>query len=93
MTRITFEEIGQFKKWIEDNVTKEKYEAYITPKKEVVLMPRKSTRPLKYGYAILTSEGIKEIQRFLGEKGVKIYFAKVDWDETKAPGAEFAPPI
>jgi hypothetical protein len=93
MTRLVFETIDQFKKWIDDNVTKEKYEAYITPKKEVVLVPRKSTRPLKYGYAILTSEGTREIQRLLGEKGIKIYYAKVEWDETKTPGAEFAPPI
>lgn len=94
MTRFVFEKIDQLKKWISSHVTtSEKYEAYISPKNELALIPRKSTRPLKYAYAKLTPEGIKELRLLLGEKGIEIYnVANIDWDETKPPGAEFIPP-
>lgn len=92
MTRYVFENLNQFKDWLADHVTAEKYEAYITPRNEVVLVPLKSTHPLKYGYARLIPGNIKEIQQWLKEKGVKIYFANVDWDDTKPPGVEYFAP-
>ncbi|MCX6760555.1 MAG: hypothetical protein NTZ84_00380 [Candidatus Nealsonbacteria bacterium] len=38
MTRYVFEKVAPFKEWIADHVTSEKYEAYITPNNEVVLV-------------------------------------------------------
>jgi len=91
MTRYVFEKVNPFKEWMADHVTSEKYEAYITPSNEVVLVPLKSTHPLKYGYARLIPDNIKEIHQWLKEKGVKTYSADVDWDDTKPPGVEYIP--
>lgn len=92
MTRFEFEEVAPFKEWLDGHVTPEKYEAYITPDNEVVLVPIKSTHPLKYGYAKLAQESIKEIEKWLKEKGIKKYPAYVEWDDTKPPGVRYVHP-
>ena len=100
MTRFVFETVGQLEKWMLENVTADKYNVFITPSNELVCVPRKSTRPLSYAYSKLSAEEMKRIQRFVednmaiaSDKKIRIYYARVEWDETKAPGAEFAPPI
>lgn len=92
MTRFVFKEVTSFMEWLEEHVIPEKYEAYITPEKEVVLVPLKSTHPLKYGYAKLTPDNVKTVKQWLEGKGVKIYHADVDWDDAKPPGVEYTHP-
>jgi hypothetical protein len=100
MTRFVFETLEQLERWMLENVTADKYSVFITPANELVCVPRKSTKPLNYGYARLDVEEIKKIKRFIEEnmaidsdKKIRIYYAKVEWDETRAPGSVFTPPV
>lgn len=91
MTRFIFKEEKEFQKWIDDHVNSDKYECYITEGNEVVLIPLRSTRPLKYAYIKLTSETIEAVRQKLTQKGVKIYKANVEWADDRPVGVKFVP--
>ncbi|MCD6402595.1 hypothetical protein J7L36_01955 [bacterium] len=92
--RLVFKEKEEFQKWIMDQVglsPSPKYECYITPGDEVVLVPKKSTRPLKYGYAKLTPEAVEAIKKEVEKLGIKVYRCDVEWAEDRPIGIKFTP--
>ena len=80
MPRIEFDTLEEAKDWIKDKVieSKKNYEGYFTKKKELVLIPNKSTRPIVCGYINFAK---KEDVRKLFPAKFKIYACKnYEWD-------------
>jgi len=88
MVRYVFNEKKEFLRWISDNVTKEKYQAYLTENREVILVPTRSTRPLEYAYFRCTDSDIEDdVVEKLAKIELKIYNVKsVEWADDRAPG-------
>lgn len=90
MPRFVFEDQAEFKRWIDGHVTRDRYECYISKEHEVIFVPIKSTRPVKYGYMKFpSSKETKEIQKTVEANGVKVYNATTEWDPLKAVGTHF----
>jgi len=80
MPRIEFDTISEAKEWITDKIlySKKDYDGYLTQKKELILMPNKSTQPILYGYVRVTT---KEALRKLFPSNFKIYSCDhFEWD-------------
>ena len=75
MPRIEFNNEQELRDWSETFCKgTNRYSAYITAGKEIVLEPRKSTDPIRYGYLRVQSEGkIQEIAAFLRELGLSVF--------------------
>lgn len=88
--RLVFDNLDEFKKWFSDNVSSDKYECYITNDGEYILVPTKSTRPLKYGYYKTDSEALKkEVEELIGKTLKGVYRVKtVEWADDRAVGME-----
>lgn len=85
-----FAQTEEFKNWVEANVTSTKYECYITDENEILLVPRRSTRPVKYAYYKASSkEEGESIKKGLEAMGLNIFRVKeVEWAEDRAIGLE-----
>lgn len=66
MPRIEFANKEQFSKWKEERTKPERHDMYITAASEFIMVPRKSTDPILYGYFpgsdALRSELTKELE-------------------------------
>lgn len=88
--RLVFKEIKEFRKWAIDNASVDRHEYYITEKKEIIIVPLRSTRPIKYAIATGVSDDIlKEITKRLGNLGFRVYRVKaVEWSDDRPIGAK-----
>lgn len=66
--RLVFDDLESLKEWIKDNVEQDRYEVYTT-ENEIVFVPVKSTRPIKYAYMRLLSKDLEGIDKN-GERAV-----------------------
>jgi hypothetical protein len=91
MTRAVFESVDEFKKWVTDNVNPEKYKAFFTSYNEIILVPRKSTKPIEYGYIqISDAEIMKKTREWLVNNYIKFYYdvKAYEWMDEKPPLVE-----
>ena len=90
MSRIVFDEVAVLLRWATDNCDAVKYQLYITSYSEVVLVPTRTSRNLRYGYidAMFIGKKVDEVAKQVQEviPGIKVYkVRKFDWDEDRSP--------
>jgi len=74
MPRIKFGKLGDLIGWIGSKVDANKYESYVTDRKEIILAPTKSTPPITFGYFRATSpEDLKSALQTIKAKGIEMY--------------------
>lgn len=93
MPRVGFISKEQLLKWVKKHCKPEQYEAWITPDKEIIFAPTKSTRSLRYGYLSSVTrfwndfkEAKEEILK--AQPGIDIFMGPFDWDSSRPPGVE-----
>lgn len=93
MVRHVFDETEEFINWISENVTKEKYKAYQTKEKEIILVPKKSTRPLEYAYMKFSEDkDLKSVIEKLTSKGLRVWRLKAEeWADDRPVGVKLSP--
>jgi len=88
LPRFVFAKLEEFDNWIKKHVTAERYEAYAT-KSYIVLVPLKSTKPVKYAYIELGEENLKKVKQNLETIGVSVFNVKeVEWKTDLPPGVK-----
>lgn len=89
MSRLVFEDSGQFENWLRDHAQKGKYKLYITKEDEVVAMPGVSTRPLTIGYFKGTPKDLEEYKKLGESLKLQVYEIKsFEWDIEKPVGVK-----
>jgi len=85
--RLVFDKEDEFKRWIERNVSADKYECYVSSELEILLVPLKSTKPIKYAYfKVNTPEELKIVQE-VKKLGVEVYNVKaIEWADDRGVG-------
>ena len=69
MPRKVFGNLEEFKRWIEEVATPERFVFCITEEGEIIAEPTKSTRPLTYAYIRITdAKKVEEMEKMLKEK-------------------------
>jgi hypothetical protein len=83
--------VNEFISWIKEYVTEERYKAYMTREKEIILIPRRSTRPLEYAYMKFDKdEKLKKVIEALTAKNIRVWTLKAEeWDDQKPVGVRF----
>lgn len=84
--RIVFEDISEFKNWINEFVKPGKHSIYITKSNEVVIVPRVSTNPIIYAYMKLSGEISGDL---LPEEVPKYRIKSFDWKDDVPIGISF----
>ena len=90
MPRKVFGNLEEFKRWIGDVATPERFVFCITEEGEIIAEPTKSTRPLTYAYIRITdAKKVEEIEKILKESGFQVWKLKAyEWDTEKAVGVK-----
>jgi len=90
MPRKVFGNLEEFKRWIEEVATPERFVFCITEDGEIIAEPTKSTRPLTYAYIRITdAKKVEEMERMLKESGFQVWKLKAyEWDTEKAVGVK-----
>ena len=90
MPRKVFGNLEEFKRWIEEVATPERFVFCITEEGEIIAEPTKSTRPLTYTYIRITdAKKVEEMERMLKESGFQVWKLKAyEWDTEKAVGVK-----
>jgi len=90
MPRKVFGNLEEFKRWIEEVATPERFVFCITEEGEIIAEPTKSTRPLTYAYIRITdAKKVEEIEKILKESGFQVWKLKAyEWDTEKAVGVK-----
>ena len=90
MPRKVFGNLEEFKRWIEEVATPERFVFCITEEGEIIAEPIKSTRPLTYAYIRITdAKKVEEIEKILKESGFQVWKLKAyEWDTEKAVGVK-----
>jgi hypothetical protein len=85
MPRQVFGSYDELKKWCEEFVEQGKYVIYTTSADELILEPRKSTRPQRFGYFI--SIKVKVYAKELSERCNIPHFEleRYEWDVERTP--------
>jgi len=79
----------QFKRWCEEVVEKDRYRIYVTTEEnEIILEPKRTTKPLKYCY--YKAESIAKAMELAKEISDKynlpvIEISRMSWDLEKGP--------
>ncbi|MHA1663478.1 MAG: hypothetical protein ACTSVR_09515 [Candidatus Thorarchaeota archaeon] len=90
MPRKVFGNLEEFKRWIEEVATPERFVFCITEEGEIIAEPTKSTRPLTYAYIRITdAKKVEEMEKMLKEAGFQVWKLKAyEWDTEKAVGVK-----
>jgi len=93
LPRVVFASVDQFKAWMKKKVTPERYEAYITKNDEVILVPKRSTPPVLYGYYEANDEeALNSVKSLLEEAGLTVFnIQSFEWKSDWPPGVSFVP--
>jgi deoxyadenosine/deoxycytidine kinase len=88
MPRLIFDDEKSLKEWISTHITPDRFEAYFTTEyNELIIYPRKATRPTTYVYFTAKLEILKSLIDDLTVRGIPIYkIARMEWDTEKAIG-------
>ena len=98
MPRIEYTKKDDFLKWIKGEVDSNKYKAHVTEKMEVILAPRKSTRPITFGYFKAShtdnaknTEALTAILAVLKAAGIAIYrCGNYEWKTENPVGSVYS---
>jgi hypothetical protein len=87
MARLIFNIAADYERWITDHVTPNGYDVYSTRMNELICYPRKSTRPLTYGWMQLSDEDSAKLLKKLEGMGVRLYRVdRIEWDAERPVG-------
>jgi len=94
MPRAICENKDQLTKWCEIFIGekgKDKYVIISTNQNEIIIEPRKSTKPLDFAYMQVANGNIKEIVNEIVQKyGIKhLHVKRLEWDLEKPPGIKY----
>ena len=85
MPRLVFGVLAEFESWIRDFAKPNRYVAYITNEKEILLVPLRSTRPILYAY--YKGEETTNIKKTLDSLGIKYYNVNsIEWADDRPVG-------
>lgn len=90
LPRIVFENYDQLFAWAQEFLKPDprKYVIYMALDNEIILEPRKSTRPIRYGY-LKSMEAVSPVKKMAEDFNVSVFNCKdYEWDLTKAPGVK-----
>lgn len=95
MPRKVFESLEDLREWMKTRVAPDKYIVNVTTRrKEVIVEPTKSTRPMIYGYYKCDEEELEKFMEFLSDiksLGYSVIKLKAyEWDVDKSPGVRVA---
>ena len=90
MPRKVFGSLDEFKRWIGEVATPERFTFNITEEGEIIAEPTKTTRPLVYAYIRITdAKKVEEMEKMLKEAGFQVWKLKAyEWDTEKAVGVK-----
>jgi len=90
--RLVFKERSKFLDWMEDEASPEKYNIFLTEENEIILVPKKSTRPIIYAYyKEFDAKEFDNLKANFSKSSYKVYEVKsVDWDDEKPVGVKVA---
>jgi len=87
MPRLVFGNKDQMLRWMRMRVDPERYDLYVTDEREFILVPRKSTQPIMFGYFKLTDEDVEQFAGEIKALSVPVFRVKgFEWDTRKAVG-------
>lgn len=88
MPRIVFDSFEELEKWCKEFVKKGSHTVYTTGSNELIVEPRRSTRPLRYAY--FTSIKAVEFAKTISEQYEIPYFhlERYEWDLDKNVGIQ-----
>lgn len=91
MPRLEFGSKNGFFRWINNRMDPNKYECYMTEDKEIILVPKKSTRPVVYAYLkCKTREDFKDVLTGLKHLKVMMYgIKKFEWKPDASIGTVY----
>jgi len=86
MPRQVFDDVQELEKWCKEFVKRGQYTVYTTSDNELILEPRKSTRPQRYAY--FKSVKVEELAKLFSETYEIPYFKveRYEWDLDKGIG-------
>jgi len=90
MPRKVFGSLEEFKRWIAEVATPDRFVFCITEEGEIIAEPTKTTRPLVYAYIrIADTKKVEEMEKVLREVGFQVWRLKAyEWDIEKAVGVK-----
>ena len=91
MPRLIFSDANELINWLK-NHDPTRFDVYVTPENELILIPRKSTRPLLYIYFAGDDTDIKKVMDYLVDRyGYFPYYKveRVEWKEDTPIGSSF----
>ncbi len=85
--RLVFEDMEEFKRWVEAFVREDRHVIYTTSKKEVIILPKVSTQPIVSAYIKLsTTDDVASVL----PTNVPIFHVKsFDWKDDAPVGTSF----
>ena len=87
MARFVFSKESEFFSWVVDHFHGDRFEAYVTASNEVIIYPRKSSRPISYAYIQCSTQSVAELVKKLKELGLEIYnVSRVEWADDRMIG-------
>lgn len=87
--RIVFDNIDEFKNWILEFVREDRHVVYVTKRKEVIIVPKVSTRPVILAYAKFTSDEIADVMAVIPETITRFTIRSFDWKDDSPVGSSF----
>jgi len=85
--RLVFEDVNEFKRWIETFVREDRHVIYTTNKKEVIILPKVSTQPVVSAYIKLGS--MDDIVNVLPINVPMFHVKYFDWKDDTPVGTSF----
>lgn len=89
MPRIMFQDLAGLKPWMQRFVNPEKYTAYVTLGRELILEPLRSTSPMRFGYLRCENDQVfNQVLAHLRECRLNYFkIARYEWSPDRLPGA------
>lgn len=86
--RLVFKDVKEFERWIKDMATSEKHVVYRSEVNEILIVPKRSTRPVTYAYIkVVDANTIKNVVGSLESSGFKVYDVKsIEWADDRSVG-------
>jgi len=85
--RIIFDDVSELNRWIEKFVREDRHVIYVTKNKEIVIVPKVSTKPVILVYAKLGSEGVTDVMKVIPDSVERFIIKSFDWKDDSPVGA------
>lgn len=88
--RVVFTDLEEFKKWITAFVREDRHVVYLTKFKEVIIVPRVSTRPIISAYMkVERDEDVTDIIETIPNEVTMFVVKSFDWKDDVPVGVSF----